>query len=389
MKDAPAIALQGEPPQVPSRRFSAGTLALPLTDLAPLRRRVAALAEHRPAVYRMLDAAGRVIYVGKAKRLRPRLLSYFRAADTDEKAGRIIRAAADIEWEYQPSEFAAYLNELRAIRRFRPPLNSAMNYTRRVAFIKVSGGPAPSIFVARAAASDGMAHYGPFTGPGRLVEAVRVLNDLLGLRDCSLRIPIRYAQQGDLFGPAGRAACPRHDFGTCTGPCAGLVSEREYHRRVALAIQFLEAKSIVPLDRAITEMEALSATNEFERATRWRDRFEALEWLLAACVRAHATVAGLTFVYTDPGAFGDARAYVIRHGMVRASAPAPHTPIEREAFRALVAQHAAPEPAGAAIPVEAIDETLLLLSWFRHHPAALGRTVPLEQWTAPMPTASL
>jgi excinuclease ABC subunit C len=358
------------------------SFALPLTDLAPLRRRVAALAEHRPAVYRMLDAAGRVIYVGKAKRLRPRLLSYFRAADTDEKAGRIIRAAADIDWEYQPSEFAACLGELRAIRRYRPPLNSAMNYTRRVAFIKVSGGPAPKIFVAPAAPSDGMTHYGPFTGPGRLIEAVRVLNDLLGLRDCTLRMPIHYAQQGDLFGPVGRAACPRYDFGTCTGPCGGLVSEPEYRRRVALAIRFLEAKSIVPLDRAIAEMDALSAANEFERAARWRDRFEALEWLLAACVRARATVAGLRFVYTDPGAYGDQRAYVIRQGTVRASAPAPHTPIEHEAFRALVAQHAGPEPAGAAIPVEAIDETLLLLSWFRRHPSALGRTVPLERWTA-------
>ena len=144
----------------------------------------------------------------------------------------------------------------------------------------------------------------------------------------------------------------------------------------------------MPLDRAITEMEACSAANAFERAARWRDRFEALEWLLTACVRAHATVAGLSFVYTDPGAFGDARAYVIRHGTVRASAPAPHTPIEQEAFRALVAQHAGPEPAGAAIPVEAIDETLLLLSWFRRHPAALGHTVPLERWSAQTPSPS-
>jgi excinuclease ABC subunit C len=356
------------------------SLALPLTDLEPLHRRVTALAEHRPAVYRMLDAARRVIYVGKAKRLRPRLLSYFRAADSDEKAGRIIRAAADIEWEYQPSEFAACLTELRQIRRHRPAFNSAMNYTRRVAFIKVSAGPAPKIFVARAAPSDGMAHYGPFVSPGRLLEAVRVLNDLLGLRDCTLNMPIRYAQQGDLFGGPGRAACPRYDFGTCTGPCGGLVSEREYRRRVAAAVAFLEARSIAPLDRAITEMESLSAANEFERATRWRDRFEALEWLLAASVRARATLASLTFVYTDPGAYGDQRAYIIRRGTVRATAPQPQTPIEHEAFRALVGEHAVDEPDDAAIPAEAIDETLLLLSWFRRHPSALGRTVPMEHW---------
>ena len=127
-------------------------------------------------------------------------------------------------------------------------------------------------------------------------------------------------------------------------------------------------------------MTALSQASEFERAARWRDRFEALEWLLAATVRARSAVEAMTFVYTDPGAFGDARAYIIRRALVRASAPAPHSPIEREAFRALVAQYAAAERAPASIPVDAIDETLLLLSWFRRHPAALRRTVPLESW---------
>lgn len=358
-------------------------LALPLTDLEPLRRRVAALTENRPGVYRMLDAARRVMYVGKAKRLRTRLLTYFRAADTDEKAGRILRAAADIEWEFQPSEFAACLAELRLIRRFRPPFNVHMNRTRRVGFIKVSNGPAPKIFVSPAAPSDGMAHYGPFVGPGRLIEAVRVLNDLLGLRDCTLDMPIHYAEQGDLFGPAGRAACPRHDFGTCTGPCGGLVSEGEYRRRVSVAMAFLEGRAIAPLDRVVREMTDLSSANAFERAARWRDRFEALEWLLAASVRARAAVLALTFVYTDPGALGDARAYVIRRATVRATAPAPHSPLEVEAFRALVAEHAVPERELGALPTEAIDETLLLLSWFRRHPSALRRTVPLQRWVEP------
>ncbi len=356
------------------------SLALPLTDLEPLRRRAAVLTENRPGVYRMLDPARRVIYVGKAKRLRTRLLSYFRAVDTDEKAGRILRAAADIEWEYQPSEFAACLAELRLIRRFRPPFNIHMNATRRVGFVKVSGGPAPKIFVSRAAPQDGMTHYGPFVGPGRLIEAVRVLNDLLGLRDCALDMPIHYAEQGDLFGPAGRAACPRHDFGTCTGPCGGLVSESEYRRRVSVAMAFLEGRGIAPLDRVVREMTDWSSANAFERAARWRDRFEALEWLLAASVRARAAVQALTFVYTDPGAVGDARAYVIRRATVRATAPAPHSPLEIQAFRALVAEHAGPEHEPSAIPTEAIDETLLLLSWFRRHPAAFRRTVRLQRW---------
>lgn len=355
-------------------------LALPLADLETLRRRVLGLAESRPGVYRMLDPARRVIYVGKAQRLRARLLSYFRAAETDQRASRIIRAAADIEWEYQPSEFAACLTELRQIHRFRPRFNITMNRVRRVAFIKVSDGPAPKIFVSRATPSAGMRHYGPFAGVARLTHAVRTLNDLLGLRDCALDMPISFVEQGDLFGNGRRAACPRYDFGTCTGPCGGLVSEGEYQRRVGLARAFLEGRGLAPLDRVIDEMNTLSSTSQFERAVRWRDRFEALEWLLSACVRARTAVEALTFVYTDPGTFGDARAYLIRRATVRWSAPAPQTPIEDQAFGAMIAEHLAPEPTDAALPADAIDETLLLLSWFRRHPSALRRTAPLERW---------
>jgi excinuclease ABC subunit C len=94
----------------------ATALPLPTTDLTALRRRVALLAENRPAVYRMMDGSGSTIYVGKAKKLRTRLLSYFRARYPEEKASRILHAAADITWQYVPSDFAAYLGELRQIR---------------------------------------------------------------------------------------------------------------------------------------------------------------------------------------------------------------------------------------------------------------------------------
>jgi excinuclease ABC subunit C len=119
---------------------------LPSTDLDQLLGRVRTLAENRPAVYRMFDATGRVLYVGKAKRLRTRLLTYFRASYPDDKAARILYAAHDIQWDYVPSEFAAYLVELRQIRKFRPYFNHKGNRTRRSALIKIAGGPAPRVY---------------------------------------------------------------------------------------------------------------------------------------------------------------------------------------------------------------------------------------------------
>jgi hypothetical protein len=137
---------------------------------------------------------------------------------------------------------------------------------------------------------------------------------------------------------------------------------------------------MTPLDEVVAKMTAAGERQEFELAAYWRDRLEALEWLLAASVRAHASVGALSFVYIDRGTYGDDRAYVIRHGIVRASAPAPCTPIEREAFNGLVLQNLESEPESRAIPAQFIYETMLLLQWFRKHPGALSRTVPLEEW---------
>ncbi len=357
--------------------------ALPLAsaDLGALRERVRLMAENRPAVYRMTDPAGRLLYVGKAKRLRARLMSYFRASFPEDKAARILHAAGDITWDYVHSEFAACLGELRQIRQHRPPFNVAMNRTRRAVFVKILDSPAPKVYQGATIGRQDAKVYGPFRSPARVAEGVRILNDLLGLRDCEARMPIVFADQGDLFTAATQAACHRHELGQCAGPCAGLVSEPDYRRRIDTAVAFLEGRTVQPIDKAIAAMQEASLAQDFERAARWRERFEHLEWLLAATARSRAAVDLLTFVYRDPGVFGDDRAYLVRRGTVRACFPFPTTPIERIAFGAVVREELArEEPATGALPIEAIDEILLLMSWFRVHPEALKRTTALEDW---------
>jgi len=357
-------------------------LPLPTTDLTVLKGRVRALAEDRPGVYRMSDPAGRVLYVGKAKRLKARLLSYFRAQYPDDKAARILHATNDIAWDYVPSEFAAYLSELRAIRKFRPPFNVHMNRSRNVAFVTLSAGKAPRLGLTARTERDDVRRYGPIPSPGRARDAIRVLNDLLGLRDCQERMPIVYADQVDLFAEPRRAACIRHELESCTGPCAGFVAEWAYLRQAATAAAFLEGRTVQPIDRIITAMMAASDRGDFDAAMRWRDKFETIEWLFATLNRARASIDLLTFVYRDPGALGDERAYLIRRGVVKATFPYPSTPIEREAFRAVVAEELEREetPTGP-LHSSTLDETLLLLRWFRKHPEALRRTEPLESWS--------
>src|SRR6185436_11011885 len=130
---------------------------LPTSDaqLAIMRSNVKDTAADRPGVYRMLSGDGEILYVGKSKQVRTRLLSYFRCAYPEEKGARILRSAESIEWDYTPSEFAALLQELRLIKRFRPRYNVAMKRDAHGSvFIKISKGPAPKLLVVRGAGSE-------------------------------------------------------------------------------------------------------------------------------------------------------------------------------------------------------------------------------------------
>ena len=172
----------------------------------------------------------------------------------------------------------------------------------------------------------------------------------------------------------------RHEFGFCAGPCAGFVT------RAGVPAAGGDGDGVPrgaddPADRSCGRGNAGGGGQaRFEVAARWRERFEQLEWLLAATSRARCARDLLTFVYRDPGDFGDDRVYLVRQGVVRASFPYPATPIEREAFRAVVADGGGqPAPPSGPLPLESIDEILLLMSWFRAHPEALRRTTPCER----------
>src|SRR3954462_2080789 len=254
----------------------------PEAQLAIMRAAVKAEAKDRPGVYRMLAADGEIVYVGKSKKLRTRLLSYFRCAFPEEKGARIVREAIRIEWSYMPSEFAALLEELRLIKRFRPRLNVAMKRdARHFAFIKLTRGPAPKLLVVRgASAEDAQIYYGPFHGAQRVGEAVRELNDALGLRDCRLDQPMHFADQPELFQIFPRTpGCIRHEIKKCLGPCVGGCTANEYDERVRLVRSFLDGADDGPMQSLRADMERASDQLDFERAAVLRDKLHRLEGL--------------------------------------------------------------------------------------------------------------
>jgi excinuclease ABC subunit C len=351
-----------------------------------LREHVTLEAKDRPAVYRMISPEGEIIYVGKAKRLRTRLLGYFRAVFPADKSARIVRDAAEIRWEYQPSEFAALLEELRSIKRWRPRLNIQMKRDPwHYAFVRIARHPAPKFQVVRSAGNDAVGtYYGPFQGAHQLGEALRELNDALGLRDCRLDLPMYFADQTELPVALPRTpGCIRHEIGKCLGPCVGAATYAQYTDRFALAREFLEGAHDAPILALRAAMEASSERLEFERAAALRDKIVRLESLREQFSRLRFAVESLSFVYTVPGFNNDDRAYVVRRGRVRAELAAPRTALEHQVFARRAAELFGPvERKEASVPAHEVDELMLLSNWFRKFPSELDRTTPRSAFPA-------
>src|SRR6266513_3702510 len=346
-------------------------------QLAIMRSTVRDGAADRPGIYRMLSNDGEVLYVGKSKQVRTRLLSYFRCAYPEEKGARILRSADKIEWEYTPSEFAALLQELRMIKRFRPRYNVAMKRDgRNYSFIKLTKGVAPKLLVVRGpTGEDADVYYGPFMGAMRVGEALRELNDALMLRDCRTDLKMFYSDQTELFQLARTPGCIRHEISKCLGPCVGGCSESQYDERLALARAFLDGSDDGPIDMLRTQMERLSAEMQFERAAVYRDKLERLEALRAQFGRLRFAVENLSFVYTVPGHEGEDKVYLIRRGVVRAELTKPRSSKDRRSMKQLVDDiFSEPVPSNAQVPTHEIDELLLLSSWFRRFPSEMKRT---------------
>lgn len=352
-------------------------------DVAALREHVRRGAPNTPGVYRMRSARGAVLYVGKSRQVRTRLLSYFRLPWPEHRHARLLRETTSIEWEVAPSEFAALLRETRLIRAHLPPYNrQGARPLDRWWVILVDGGEVPRLRVQRASAAldrrrgRSTAVIGPFAQRAPLISAVRVLNDALGLRDCTDRTPMVLRDAGDLFADDPRLArtpgCHRYETRRCLGPCVAACSHTEYRAQLRRARDFLDGANEAPRAMLAREMAEASAQLLFERAGWLRDRLAALETLEAQLLRVREALQRPSFAYRVPSPAGADRMYLIREGRVVAEAALDDV----DGMDRLLAREAAPSLRGTALTVDALEELTLLEHWFRTRAEEQRRTAP-------------
>jgi excinuclease ABC subunit C len=233
-----------------------------------------------PGVYGWLNDKGHLIYIGKSKSMRKRLLSYFAKQPSDEKMTRIRQQSHRVAWQSCCGELLALVREQELIHRWRPEYNSQGQPTRtQPAFLSIGGRPAPNARLTRQFSPAAAHCFGPISGTKRLRDAIFDLNRCFQLRDCPDKTKFNFSDQKRLFEDSRSAKCLRYELGTCPAPCAGACSFHAYHRNIERAVQFLNGADRSVLSHLQQQMNRFAAVQAFERAARLRDCRTNLSWL--------------------------------------------------------------------------------------------------------------
>ncbi|MBI5836622.1 MAG: excinuclease ABC subunit UvrC [Candidatus Eisenbacteria bacterium] len=231
-------------------------------------RQVLAALPGSPGVYIMKNTQGRVIYVGKAKRLDHRVRSYFSATPSEHpKVRSLVAQVSGLEYIVTSSESEALLLELTLIKEHQPHYNISLKDDKRYPHVKLSVQEAvPRLGFTRKPLGDGARYFGPFTDVREVRAGLKFLRTVFPVRTCAT-LPKR--------------ACLDHHIGRCVAPCEGGAAVDEHRRIVDELCLFLSGRSDALLERLRQEMEAASGRRDYEDAARRRDQLQRVERLLS------------------------------------------------------------------------------------------------------------
>jgi excinuclease ABC subunit C len=225
----------------------------------------------RPGVYLMKDAAGEILYVGKAKSLRPRVRSYFNAQGQHSlKTRELVRRIADVDTIVVDTEAEALILENNLIKENRPRFNINLRDDKTYPYIKVTMHERfPRVWVTRRLEKDGSRYFGPYTDVRRMRLALELVKKLYTVRSCHYDLPRE----------APGRPCLDHHIGRCMAPCVGLQGEADYLKMIDEIVEILGGHTRRAADRLRAEMREAAASMDFERAAELRDAVSQLDAL--------------------------------------------------------------------------------------------------------------
>ncbi len=248
----------------------------------------------RPGVYRMLDADGTVLYVGKAKNLKKRVASYFTSkADESPRIRSMVRQIRDIEVTVTRTEAAALILENNLIKELGPRYNVLFRDDKSYPYIHLSDDDYPRLSFYRGSRKPKGRYFGPYPSAGSVRRTLNLMQKLFQVRQCS-----------DSFFRNRSRPCLQYQIKRCTAPCVDYISKEDYQRDVEHAVMFLEGRNEEVIQALMQPMQEASERLDFERAAQYRDQIQNLRRVQEEHHRS------------DPDADLDVIACAVREGLV-------------------------------------------------------------------------
>ena len=236
-----------------------------MSDIRDRRAEVLTDLPTGPGVYQMFSDEHEVLYVGKARNLKKRVTSYFRRSGHSPKTEALMQQVQDIEVTLTHTEGEALLLENNLIKSQLPRFNVMLRDDKGYPYIFLSDQPYPRLEYHRGAKREKGRYFGPYPSAGSVRESLKILQKIFGVRQCN-----------DSYFSNRSRPCLQYQLKRCSGPCVGLINEKDYARDVAATVMFLEGKTQDLGDQLIEEMDKASADLNYELAAVYRDRIAAL-----------------------------------------------------------------------------------------------------------------
>jgi excinuclease ABC subunit C len=225
----------------------------------------------RPGVYRMLDADGKILYVGKARSLKSRVASYFQASNVQPKVVALIAKTASMEVTITNSDIEALLLESNLIKKHRPRFNIVLRDDKSFPYLHLTTNHEfPALSFYRGSRKDPGKFFGPYPSAGAVRETLQQLQKLFRLRNCD-----------DTYFANRSRPCLQYQIQRCTAPCVGLIGREEYARDIASAIKVLEGRNAEVIQEIGRRMEEAALRLDFEAAAKLRDQLANLKTIQA------------------------------------------------------------------------------------------------------------